>query len=128
GGTNFQQAFRQARRILAQHHIGTKQIIFITDGEPTTYSSWDDEEPLRDPATGLRRLPNVLQETLREVTRCTRDDITINTFILDSNPHMGDFMRTMAKINKGRAFFGSARDMGQYVLMDYVNNKRSRIR
>ena len=125
GGTNFQQAFRQARRILSHHHGGTKQIIFITDGEPTTYTPWGDNEASRDFGNGYRRLPGVLQETLREVARCTRDDITINTFILDSNPHMGDFLRTMAKVNRGRAFFGTAQDLGQYVLHDYVRNKRT---
>ncbi|RLT26061.1 MAG: VWA domain-containing protein [Chloroflexi bacterium] len=126
GGTNFQQALRQARQTLARHHIGTKQIVFITDGEPTTaYSSWDDDdEAVIDPVTGLKRIPDVTEETLREVMRCTQDRITLNTFILDSHPATGDLMRNMARINRGRAFFGSAQDIGKYVLLDYVHNKK----
>jgi uncharacterized protein with von Willebrand factor type A (vWA) domain len=129
GGTNFQEAFRQARRILARHRTGTKQIIFITDGEPTTYTAWGDTGPSPDFGGGFggsfRRLPGVLQETLREVARCTRDEITINTFIVDGDPYMGDFLRTMAKLNRGRVFFGTGRDLGQYVLHDYVKNRRT---
>ena len=129
GGTNFQQALRQARQTLARHHIGTKQIIFITDGEPTAaYASWDEDEAVIDPETGLHRIPDVTEETLREVVRCTQDGITINTFILDSHPHTGEFMRRIARINHGRAFFGSAQEVGRYVLLDYVNHKRRTIR
>ena len=129
GGTNFQQALRQARQTLARHHIGTKQIIFITDGEPTAaYASWDEDEAVIDPETGLRRIPDVTEETLREVVRCTQDGITLNTFILDSHPHTGEFMRRIARINHGRAFFGSAQEVGRYVLLDYMNGKRRTIR
>ena len=129
GGTNYQQALRQARRILRKYHVGTKQIVFITDGEPTTYSQWSGVDPApADPSLGYWRLPGALQETLREVVRCTKDDITINTFVLDSHPHMGDFLKTMAKINKGRVFFGSAGELGQYILLDYVNNKKTLIK
>lgn len=129
GGTNFQQALRQARQTLARHHLGTKQIIFITDGEPTAaYSSWDDDDAVLDPVTGLRRIPDVAEETLREVARCTQDGITLNTFILDSHPHTGEFMRRIARINRGRAFFGSAQEIGRYVLLDYVHNKRRALR
>ena len=128
GGTNYQQALRQARQILRKYHVGTRQIVFITDGEPTTYSQWSGVDPAPDRSMGYRRLPGALQETLREVVRCTKDYITINTFVLDSHPHMGDFLRTMAKINKGRVFFGSASELGQYILLDYVNNKKTLIK
>jgi uncharacterized protein with von Willebrand factor type A (vWA) domain len=128
GGTNFQQALAHARKMLTRSRNGTRQIIFITDGEPTTYTYWSGAEPAAAaPGGGFRRLPGVLQETLREVLRCTKEDITINTFILDSSPHVGEFLRTMAKINRGRAFFGSAQELGKYILLDYVNNKRARI-
>ncbi len=129
GGTNYQQALSQARKILRKYHVGTRQIVFITDGEPTTYSQWSGVDPApADPSLGYRRLPGALQETLREVVRCTKDEITINTFVLDSHPHMGDFLKTMAKINKGRVFFGSAGELGQYILLDYVNNKKTLIK
>jgi uncharacterized protein with von Willebrand factor type A (vWA) domain len=129
GGTNFRQALRQARQTLSRHRVGTKQIIFITDGEPTAaYASWDEDEAVIDPVTGLRRIPDVAEETLREVVRCTQDRITLNTFILDSHAHSGEFVRKIARINHGRAFFGSAQDIGRYVLLDYVNGKRQTVR
>lgn len=131
GGTNFQEAFLQARRILSRVHGGTKQIIFITDGEPTTYNpwgtSWGDLDGFRG-LGGSRRLPDVLQETLREVARCARDEITINTFILNDDPYMGDFLRTMARVNRGRVFFGTGHDLGRYVLHDYVRSRQTRAR
>lgn len=125
GGTNFQEALRQARRLLARHKVGTKQIIFITDGEPTTYSYWSGGEDGWRPG---RRLPGVLEETLREVVRCTKDDITINTFILNHHPYPLEFMRLVAKVNRGRAFFTTPSRLGEYILLDYVNQKRKSVR
>ena len=79
-------------------------------------------------APNVHRIPDVTEETLREVVRCTQDGITINTFILDSQAHTGEFMRRIARINHGRAFFGSVQEVGRYVLLDYVNHKRRTIR
>ncbi len=111
GGTNFQEALRQARLLLERQHGGTKQIIMITDGEPSTYS-------YRGGGSGT------LVETLREVSRCTRDNIVINTFMMDQEPYRTHFVRTMSKMNHGRAFFASPSHLGQYILLDYVTNKR----
>src|SRR5581483_2613306 len=77
GGTNFQEALRQARVLLSRQKGGTKQIVMITDGEPNTYSYWSqhgdfDERNGRGP----------MAETLREVVRCTQDGIVINTFMM----------------------------------------------
>jgi uncharacterized protein with von Willebrand factor type A (vWA) domain len=113
GGTNFQEALRQARSLLERQHGGTKQIVMITDGEPNTYSYWS--------GGGGR---GAMAETMREVARCTRQNIVINTFMMAQEPALTHFVRVMAKVNRGRAFFASPRHLGQYVLLDYVSNKR----
>jgi len=123
GGTNFQEALRQARLRLAPHKRGTRQIILITDGEPTTYYGrwrWGDDE--RDDGDDL----GGLGETLREVSRCTRERITINVFMMDRHqtPAESAFVRAMIRLNKGRAFFASAEQLGEYVLVDYVSDRR----
>lgn len=122
GGTNFQEALSQARKTLAKHNTGTKQIIFITDGEPTTYGGgygggW-----------GSRFGGSVHEETLREVVRCTKDNITINTFMMARERDLSDFVRLMARLNRGRAFFASPSRLGEYILLDYVRSKRKILR
>ena len=66
-----------------------------------------------------------LHETLKEVKRCTRDQITINTFMLERSPLMASFISEMSKLNKGRAFFATPDRLGEYILVDYVTNRRS---
>ena len=116
GGTNFQEALRQARLLLAPDKQGTRQVILITDGEPTTYyGRWHSDDEL-----------DGLGETLREVARCTRERITINVFMMDRHqtPAESAFVRAMLRLNKGRAFFASADRLGEYVLLDYLAAKR----
>jgi uncharacterized protein with von Willebrand factor type A (vWA) domain len=116
GGTNFQEALHQARLLLAPHKHGTRQVILITDGEPTTYyGGWRGG----DDGDGI-------SETLREVVRCTRERITINVFMMDRHqaPAESAFVRAMLRLNKGRAFFASAERLGEYVLLDYLADKR----
>lgn len=125
GGTNFEEALRQARLVLAKHRVGTKQIILISDGQPTTYSYW----PSRDYGdSDYFHSPGMNKETLREVVRCTKDNITINTFMMERNRHLSDFVRLMTKINRGRVLFTNANRLGEYILVDYVNNKNKFIR
>ena len=125
GGTNFQEVLRHARGVLARQGGTTKQIVLITDGEPTTYNSWTGGG-LEDYADfgggrGYRRRYGVVEETLREVVRCTKDNITINTFMMGGNPELLDFVRLMAKTNRGRAFIAEPSHLGTYVVADYVS-------
>jgi uncharacterized protein with von Willebrand factor type A (vWA) domain len=124
GGTNFQEALRQARMILNKHKAGTRQIIMITDGQPTTFSSWSGD----DAWDGYRRSPRALEETLREVVRCTKDGITINTFMMERDRYLTDFVAMMARLNRGRAFYATPSRLGEYILLDYVNNKKKIVR
>ena len=64
---------------------------------------------------------------LREVKRCTRAGIKINTFMMDHDPSSMALAQTMMRINKGRVFFGAPGGVGRYVLVDYMRNRRKRI-
>jgi uncharacterized protein with von Willebrand factor type A (vWA) domain len=122
GGTNIQEALRQSRIILNQHKVGTRQIIMITDGQPTTFTSLSGGD---DSWGGWgRHSPRAAEETLREVVRCTKDGITINLFMMERERHLSEFVALMAKINRGRAFYAAPSKLGEYILLDYVNNKR----
>jgi len=117
-GTNMHAAFMLARTLLGRQKGGNKQIIMITDGEPTAHMEGGEAEFSYPPT---RR---TLQETLREVQRCTREGITINTFMLERSAMLAAFVEQMTKINRGRAFFATPERLGKYVLVDYVSNKR----
>ena len=118
-GTNLQHGLMLARQFLGKHKGGSKQIIVITDGEPTAHFDEFGDVHFNYPPTW-----RTLQETLKEVVRCTREQITINTFMMDRSPYMTGFVQEIAKINKGRAFFATPDRLGEYLLVDYVSNKR----
>ena len=86
-------------------------------------------------AQGLRvlRVPRIagfgrtIQETLREVGRCTRDGITINTFMLERSRALGEFVALVTRLNRGRAFYASPERLGEYVLVDFVARRTKRV-
>jgi Ca-activated chloride channel family protein len=72
----------------------------------------------------MSQRPQAIEETLKEVRRCTRNGIKINTFMMARDPSLVAFAKLMTQINKGRAFFASASgQLGRYVLVDYMNGK-----
>src|SRR5262249_58575439 len=117
-GTNMHAGFALSRRLLARHAGGNRQILMVTDGEPTAHLE-DGVADFSYPPT--RR---TIEETLREVQRCTRERITINTFMLARRPWLTSFVDQMARINRGRAFFAAPERLGEYVLVDYVAARR----
>jgi len=121
-GTNMQHGFQVARSLLAKHR-GNRQVIMVTDGEPTAHLD-EKGHPFFAYPPSFR----TIQETLREVRRCTRDRIVINTFMLERGPHLTEFVNQMTRINKGRAFFVSPERLGEYLLVDYVSGKQRRQR
>ncbi|HEY7065576.1 MAG TPA: VWA domain-containing protein [Chloroflexota bacterium] len=121
-GTNMQHAFMLSRQLLGRHKGGTRQIILITDGEPTAYFEQGQIEFSYPPTY------RTFQETLREVGRCTRENIVINTFMLERGHYLIDFVEQMTKINRGRAFYATPERLGEYILVDYVDNKRKKVR
>jgi uncharacterized protein with von Willebrand factor type A (vWA) domain len=129
GGTNFQAALRQARLLLAADRRHRRQIIMLTDGEPTRYSYYVPWGPPRDEGDGTNvdDTTDGLGQTLKEVVRCSRDDININVFLVDQpeRPALPSFVRSMLRLNKGRAFLPSADQLGHYVVLDYLANGRA---
>ncbi|HET6950497.1 MAG TPA: VWA domain-containing protein [Acidimicrobiales bacterium] len=118
-GTNMQHAFQISRRLLARQQ-GTKQIIMITDGEPTAHF----EPGMAEPFFSYPPVRETVDATLREVVRCTREGIKINTFMLDPNGHLRTFVEKLTRLNQGRAFFTSPETLGDYVLVDFIEQKR----
>jgi uncharacterized protein with von Willebrand factor type A (vWA) domain len=120
-GTNMQHALLLAEKLLAKHTGGTKQIIMISDGEPTAHLE-NGQAQFAYPAT-----PETIRATFKAVKHCTTRGIAINTFMLDSNYYLKAFMDEIAKINGGRVFYTSPEKLGEYILVDYVQHKRKRL-
>ena len=118
-GTNMQHAFVLSRRMLARQS-GTKQIIMITDGEPTAHIMSNGEVFFQYPP-----VPETVEATLTEVARCTREGIRINTFMLDATSYLKTFVERLTKLNRGRAFFTTPETLGDYVLVDFIEQKRA---
>ncbi len=117
-GTNMQHAFRLSRQMLSKQ-TGTKQIIMITDGEPTAHLLQDGT-----PFFSYPPARETIEQTMAEVMRCTRAGITINTFMLDPDSGLRGFIERLTQLNKGRAFFTSPENLGDYVLVDFIEHKR----
>ena len=118
-GTNMQHGFALARQLLAKQ-TGTKQIIMITDGEPTAHI-----EPSGEVFFNYPPVWETVEATLKEVARCTRDGITINTFMLDADRGLKTFVEKISAMNRGRAFFTTTENLGDYVLVDFLEHKKS---
>jgi uncharacterized protein with von Willebrand factor type A (vWA) domain len=120
-GTNLHHALMLSRKLLSKEKGGSRQILLITDGEPTTHLEGDQAYFSYPPSYRTE------QETLKEVKRCTQEDIVINTFMLENSYLLVNFVDRMTRINRGRVFYSSADNLGEYVLVDYVNQRRKRV-
>ena len=120
-GTNIQHALVLAGKLLAKHRQGTRQVVMITDGEPTAHLE-NGRPVFAYPPT-----PTTIGKTLRAVKNCTSKNITINTFMLDKNHYLKAFVENMSRINGGRIFYAEPQNLGEYILVDYVKNKKKRL-
>jgi uncharacterized protein with von Willebrand factor type A (vWA) domain len=120
-GTNMHHALMLSRSLLARHKNATRQVLMITDGEPTAHLEGDYSAFSYPPSY------RTIQETLKEVKRCTQEGITINTFMLDSSPDLQGFVDRLTRINGGRAFYTTPDHLGEYVLADYTTHRRKRV-
>jgi uncharacterized protein with von Willebrand factor type A (vWA) domain len=123
-GTNMQHGLMLSRRMLA-HRAGSKQIIMITDGEPTAHLIPEAGGDGYDVFFNYPPVPETVRATLAEVLRCTKAGITINTFMLDANRSLQGFVEQMTQLNRGRAFFTTPETLGDYVLVDFLEHRRS---
>ena len=118
-GTNLQHGLALSRRLLASRG-GTRQIILVTDGEPTAHVRPDGEVFFSYPP-----VPETVDATLVEVNRCTREGIRINTFMLDATRALVSFVEKLTELNRGRAFFTTPETLGDYVLVDFIEQRRA---
>jgi Ca-activated chloride channel family protein len=117
--TNTRDGLILARRLLAQEKKDMRQIVMITDGKPSCLTLEDGR--LYKNAFGLD--PLVISRTLEEVNRCKKQGILINTFMLASDYGLINFVQKVTEICRGKAYFTTPYNLGQYLLMDYMNRK-----
>ena len=121
--TNTREGLRLARRILDRQRKDMRQIIMITDGKPSALTQPDGR--IYKNAFGLD--PFIVAETCAEVAACRKSGIMINTFMLARDYDLVSFVRRVAAICKGKAYFTTPYTLGQYVLMDYMDKKTKTI-
>ncbi len=117
--TNTREGLRLARRILDRQRKDMRQIIMITDGKPSALTRPDGR--IYKNAFGLD--PLIVNETLSEVAACRNSGIIVNTFMLAKDYDLVTFVRRVAEICRGKAYFTTPYTLGQYVLMDYLSKK-----
>ncbi len=117
--TNTREGLRLAQRLLARQSKDMRQIIMITDGKPSALTLEDGR--IYKNAFGLD--PLVVSETLKEVAKCRRSGILINTFMLASDYGLVNFVQKVTEICRGKAYFTTPFNLGQYLLMDYMSRK-----
>jgi Ca-activated chloride channel family protein len=121
--TNTREGLRLARRLLDRQRKDMRQIIMITDGKPSALTQADGR--IYKNAFGLD--PLIVAETCAEVAACRKSGIMINTFMLARDYDLVSFVRRVAEICKGKAYFTTPYTLGQYVLMDYMDKKTKTI-
>jgi len=121
--TNTREGLRLARRILERQKKDMRQIVMITDGKPSALTRPDGQ--IYKNAFGLD--PYIVAETFAEVNACQKAGIMINTFMLARDHDLVAFVRRVASICRGKAYFTTPYTLGQYVLMDYMDRKTKTI-
>jgi Ca-activated chloride channel family protein len=117
--TNTREGLRLARRLLERQQKDMRQIVMITDGKPSALTRPDGR--IYRNAFGLE--PFIVSETFAEVAACRKAGIMINTFMLARDYDLVSFVRKVAEICHGKAYFTTPRTLGRYVLMDYMDKK-----
>jgi Ca-activated chloride channel family protein len=140
--TNTAEGLRLARRILQAQRKEMKQIVMVTDGKPTACfleagsKGFTSNKRGAGGAQGERRLyknpmsldPFVMAETFKEVQACRKAGIMINTFMLASDYHLVEFVKEMTAMTNGKAYFANPENLSQFVLIDFLRRRRSRVR
>lgn len=122
--TNTKAGLRLARQLLKRSGNVNKQIFMVTDGKPS--AMFDDAGRLYKNSFGLD--PKIVNKTLDEALACRREKITISTFMVARDPYLIDFVEELTKSNKGRAYYSGLNDLGQFVFVDYVRNRKKKFR
>ena len=120
--TNTREALQLSRALLQRHKQPNKQIFLITDGKPSAIT--EAGQVYKNPF-GLDL--KIVNRTLEEVDSCRRQRIVITTFMLATDPLLTDFVEKLTQVNRGRAYFASPYDLGEFILADYIRNRRRRL-
>lgn len=120
--TNTAEGLEIARRILLSQKKDMRQIVMITDGKPSAMTLPDGR--VYTNSGGLD--PMILKRTYQEVSACRKAGILINTFMLANDPYLVQFVQKVSEIARGKAYFTSTMTLGQYIMMDFMRNKRRR--
>lgn len=121
--TNTRAGLRLASRLLARKKHPNKQILMITDGKPSALTEADGS--IYKNPFGLD--DRVVVATLDEAARLRRDGVVVTTFMLTDDPTLVDFVETFTRTNRGRAYYANAERLGNFVLVDYIRNRRGRV-
>lgn len=121
--TNTCEALSMARGLLARRKQPNKQILMITDGKPSAITR----------GNGIYKNPygldlRIVNKTLEEAELCRRQGVVITTFMIATDPTLVDFVDKLTRINRGRAYYASPHDLGEFILADYIRNRRRRVR
>lgn len=120
--TNTAEALAVARQMLARRKHPNKQIFLVTDGKPSaiTDGNWIYKNPV-----GLDM--KIVTRTLDEADRCRRQKVVITTFMIATDPWLQEFVDKLTRVNRGRAYFASPYDLGEFLFADYISNRRKRV-
>lgn len=120
--TNTREALQMARGLLARQKHPNKQIFLITDGKPSAITQGD----------GIYKNPfgldmKIVNLTLQEAEQCRRQRIVVTTFMIATDPTLVEFVERLTQVNRGRAYFASPYNLGEFILADYIRNRRKRV-
>ncbi|HVT61734.1 MAG TPA: VWA domain-containing protein [Thermoanaerobaculia bacterium] len=120
--TNTREALQLGRSLLARRKQPNKQIFLVTDGKPSAIT--ENGRIYKNPFGLDLRIVNL---TLEEADLCRRQRIVVTTFMLATDPMLTQFVEKLTQINRGRAYFASPYNLGEFILADYIRNRRRRI-
>jgi uncharacterized protein with von Willebrand factor type A (vWA) domain len=121
--TNTRDALQLARGLLSRQKQPNKQIFLITDGKPSAIT--EGGHVYKNPFGLDMKIVNL---TLEEADSCRRQKVVITTFMLATDPMLTQFVEKLTQINRGRAYFASPYNLGEFILADYIRNRRRRVR
>jgi Ca-activated chloride channel family protein len=120
--TNTRAGLQLARNLLRRQRSINKQIFMITDGKPSAI--FDNSGRLYKNSFGLD--PRIVNKTLDEAVACRREKVTISTFMVARDPYLINFIEELTKANKGRAYYSQLQNLGEFIFVDYIRNRRNR--
>ncbi|MEM8962017.1 MAG: VWA domain-containing protein [Acidobacteriota bacterium] len=121
--TNTREALQMARQLLGRTKHPNKQIFLITDGKPSAIT--EGNQVYKNPYGLDMRIVNL---TLEEADLCRRQKIVVTTFMIATDPLLTEFVEKLTQVNRGRAYFASPANLGEFILADYIRNRRKRVR